>query len=157
VAERPLRDRIDVAVGAEQGRYQEGAAEQALGVAHGGGGDVDAGALRRERRHIGGDHHGRHIAGANLLAADIDAKPLEHALQGLLGEWRVVERIAGTVEADHKAIADQLVLTNTLDIREVLDARSRSRARPRARQHRQRNQRRPKRPLHLLLPKRSDG
>jgi hypothetical protein len=101
--------------------------------------------------------YGRHVAGANLLAADIDAEPLEHALQGLLGERRVVERIAGTVEADHEAIANQLVLANTLDIREVLDARSRSRARPCACQHRQRNERRPKRPLHLLLPKRSDG
>ena len=33
----------------------------------------DAGALSREGRHIGGDHYGRHIAGANLLGADIDA------------------------------------------------------------------------------------
>ena len=122
---------------------------------NGRGGNVDAGALCSERRHVGSDHHGGHVAGADLLAADIDAKPLQHALQGLLGERRVVEGVAGAVEADHEAIANQLVLANALDIRQVLDARSRSRARARARQQSQ--QRRPKRPLHLLLPKRSDG
>src|ERR1700726_3277869 len=47
---------------------------QALGVAHGGRGDVDAGALGGERRQIGRDHHRGDVAGADLLAADIDAE-----------------------------------------------------------------------------------
>ena len=47
--ERPLGDCIDVAVGAEQRRYQEGAALQALGVAQRRHRHVDARALGAER------------------------------------------------------------------------------------------------------------
>ncbi len=129
--QRALRDRIDIAVGAEQRRDQQRAAFEALGVAHGGGGDVDAGALGGERRQVGGDHDGGDVAGADLLAADIDAKPFQHRLQRLLGERRVVERVAGAVEPDDEPIADQLVLPHALDIGEVFDARRRRRRRTR--------------------------
>jgi hypothetical protein len=123
--EQALRHRINVAVSAKERRHQQGAAKQALGVAHGRGGDVDAGTLRGERRHVGNDHHGRHVAGANLLAADVDAQAFQHALQGLLGERRVVERVAGAVKADDdEPIADQLVLPNAFDIRQILDPRN---------------------------------
>ncbi len=123
--DRALADRIDVAVGAEQRRDQQRAALQALGVAERGDGDVDPGALGAEGRQVGGHHHGGDVAGAQVLAADIDAEPLEHRLQRLLGEGDVVERVAGAVEADHEAVADQLVLPHALDIGEVLDARRR--------------------------------
>ena len=121
--DRALRHRIDVAVGAEQRRHQQGAALQALGVAERRDGDVDAGALGAERRQVGGHHHGRDVAGAELGAADVDAEPLQHRLQRLLGEGDVVERVAGAVEADDEAVADQLVLAHALDVGEVLDAR----------------------------------
>ena len=49
------------------------------------------------------------------------------AVQRLLGEGDVVERVAGAIEADDEAIADQLVLAHALDIGEVLDARGRAR------------------------------
>jgi hypothetical protein len=51
---------------------------------------------------------------------------LEHRLQRLLGEGDVVEGVAGAVEADDEAVADELVLPNALDIGEVLDARGRA-------------------------------
>ncbi len=38
------------------------------------------------------------------------------------GERDVVEGVAGAVEADHEAIADELVLAHALDVGEVLDA-----------------------------------
>ena len=60
-----------------------------------------------------------------VCAADVDAEPLQHRLQRLLGEGDVVEGVAGAVEADHQAIADELVLAHALDIGEVLDARRR--------------------------------
>ena len=125
--ERALGDRVDVAVGAEERRHQKGAAEQAFGIAHGRGGDVDARPLGGEGRQVGGDHHRGDVAGADLLAADVDAEPLQHALQGLLGERRIVEGIAGAVEADDQAITDELVLANALDIGEVFDTRGRRR------------------------------
>ena len=139
--ERALGHRIDVAVGAEQRRDQKRAAEQALGVAHGRGGDVDARSLGRERRQVGGDHDRGDVAGADLLAANVDAEPLQHALQGLLGERRVIERIAGAVEADDQAIADQLVLADALDTGEVFNTRRRRRRRHGARKNHQRDER----------------
>ena len=60
------------------------------------------GALGAERRQVGGHHDGRD---AQRLAADVDAKPLQHRLQGLLGEGDVVERVAGAAEADHQPVA----------------------------------------------------
>ena len=123
--DRALRHRIDVAVGAEQRRDQKRAALQALGVAERRDGDVDARALGAERRQVGGHHHGGDVAGADLGAADVDAEPLQHRLQRLLGERDVVERVAGAVEADDEAVADQLILAHALDIGEVLDARRR--------------------------------
>lgn len=48
--ERALSDRVDVAVGAEQRRDQQGAAAQVLGVAQRGDGDVHARALGGEGR-----------------------------------------------------------------------------------------------------------
>ena len=128
--ERALRHRVDVAVGAEQRRDQQRAALQALGVAERRDGDVDAGALRAEGRQVGRHHHGRDVAGAQRLAADVDAEPFEHRVQRLLGERDIVERVAGAVEADDQAVADQLVLAHALDIGEVLDARRRAGAPP---------------------------
>ena len=123
--DRALADRIDVAVGGEQRRDQQHAALQALGVAERGDGNVYPGALGAEGRQVGGHHHGGDVAGAQVLAADIDAEPLEHRLQRLLGEGDVVERVAGAVEPDHEAVTDKLVLPHTLDIGEVFDARRR--------------------------------
>ena len=110
-----------------------------------------------ERRQVGGDHDGGDVAGADLLAADVDAEPLQHGLQGLLGERGVVERVAGAVEADDEAVAEQLVLPDTLDVGEVLDARCRRRGRSGTGQQHQRGERGFQRPSHLLLPKRSDS
>jgi hypothetical protein len=50
-------------------------------------------------------------------------------LQGLLGEGRIIERIACAVEADDQALAQQLVLPHALDIGEVFNARRRCRRR----------------------------
>ena len=84
--DRALRDRIDVAVGAEQRGDQQGSALQALGIAERRNRHVDAGALGAERRQIARHHDGRHVSGADGGAADVDAEPLQHGLQRLLGE-----------------------------------------------------------------------
>ncbi len=110
----------------------------------------------REGRQIGGDHDRGDVAGAQLLAADVDAEPLQHALQRLLGERRIVERVAGAVEADDEAVTDELVLADAFDAGEVFDARRRRRRSDGAGEYRQRGKRDPRRPFHLLLPKRLD-
>jgi hypothetical protein len=68
-----------------------------------------------------------------------DAHALEHRLQRLLGEGNVVEGVAGAVEADDEAVADQLVLPHAFDVGEVLDSRRRAHGQ---RGQRQRHQRR---------------
>ncbi len=124
--DRALRHRIDVAVGAEQRGDEQGAALQVLGIAERGDGDVHPGALGAERRQVAGHHHGGDVAGADGGAADVDAHALEHRLQRLLGEGDVVQGVAGAVEADDEAVADQLVLPHALDIGEILDPRGRA-------------------------------
>ena len=136
--DRALRHRIDVAVGAEQGSDEQGSALQVLGVAERGHRDVHPRALGAERRQIAGDHDGGDVAGADGGAADIDAHALEHRLQRLLGEGDVVQGVAGAVEADDEAVADQLVLPHALDVGEILDPGGRGRRRRGQRQRRQR-------------------
>src|SRR6266436_6491125 len=114
--DRALRHRIDVAVGAEQGGDEQGAALQILRIAERGDRDVHPGALGAERGQIAGHHHGGDVAGADGGAADIDAHALEHRLQRLFGEGNVVQGVAGAVEADYQAVADQLVLPHAFDV-----------------------------------------
>ena len=113
--DRALGDRIDLAVGAEERRDEQGAALQRLRVAERRDGDVEARALGREGRQVRRHHHGGDVGGAQVRAAGVDAEALEHRLQRLLGEGRVVEGVAGAVEADHEAVADELVLAHALD------------------------------------------
>ena len=147
-----MRHRIDVAVGAEQGGDEQGAALQALGVAERGHRDVHPGALSGESRQVPGHHHRGDVAGADGGAADVDAHAFQHRLQRLLGERNIVERVASAVEADHKAVADQLVLAHALDIGEILDPRGRVRCRRRYRQRDHRKRDSPNYPKHPLLP-----
>jgi hypothetical protein len=101
--------------------------------------NVYAGALGGEGRQVAGHHHGRDVAGADGGAANVDAHAFQHRLQRLLGEGDVVEGVAGAVEADHEAVADQLVLPHAFDVREILDPRGRV---GRRHQRRQRDKRR---------------
>ncbi len=95
---------------------------QALGVAQRADRNVDAGALGREGGQVGRHHHGGDVLGLHRGAAGIDAKALEHGLQALLRERRVLEAVARAVEADHQAVADQHVVADALDLDQVLDA-----------------------------------
>ena len=53
------------------------------------------------------------------------------ACSDCLVKGALLRRVAGAVEADHEAIADELVLAHALDRREILDARERRRGRRR--------------------------
>jgi len=79
--------------------------------------------LGSEGGQAGRHHHGGDVLGLHGFAAGVDAQPLQHGLDGLLGERRVLQRIAGAVEADHQAVADQHVLPDALDIGQILDPR----------------------------------
>ncbi len=121
--DRPLRHAIHLAIGAEHRRHQQRAAGEVLGIAQGGDGDVEPAAAAREGRQLRGDDHRRQVLGLQLgfLVAGVDAEPLQHADQRLAGEHGGIELVAGAVQPDHQAVADELVLADALDIGDVLD------------------------------------
>ena len=130
--ERTLRHRVDLVVGGHQRGEHQRPAGQRGGIAERGDGDVDARALADEGRQLGGDDDGRDIARARLGVAHVDAHAVEHRLQRLLGERRVAQGVAGAVEADDQAVADELVGAHALHRDDVLDARTRQDGRGRA-------------------------
>ena len=118
-----MADGVDLAIGAEQRRHQEGAAEQAFRVAQRADGDVDARALACERRKNRRYHHRGDVLGVESAVGRLDAHAVEHGLQALLGEMPRLQRVAGVVEADDQAVTDQLVLAHAFEINDVLDTR----------------------------------
>ena len=52
------------------------------------------GALGREGGKTGRHHHGGDVLGLHGLAAGVDAQPLQHGLQALLGEGGVAQAVA---------------------------------------------------------------
>ena len=121
--ERSLADRVDLAIGAVQRGDEQKAAPQRLGVTQRAHRDVHARALAGERRQRGGDHHRGDVLGREVETARADPEALEHRLQALLGEGGVAQRVAGAVEADHQAVADQKVVAHPFEIGDVLEAR----------------------------------
>ncbi len=121
--EGALRHGVHFAIGGEQRRDQQRAAGQVGGIAKRRHRDVDPAAAARECRKIGGHHHGGDVLGLQfgLLVAGVDAEALQHADEQFTGEHGVVELVAGVVQADDKAVADELVLPHALDVGDVLD------------------------------------
>ena len=119
---RALGNGIGLAIGAKQGRDQKRAALERGRIAHGRDRNVEARALCGKGRQIGGDHHGGNICRAHRLAAGVDPHALEHGDHRLAGEGRIVEAVAGAVEAHDQPVADQLVVAHALDLDDILDA-----------------------------------
>ena len=122
--ERPLRDRIDLAVGAHERGNEENTALKVGCVAKRAHGHIYMCALRGEWRKVGGNHDGGHIVGFEGGAARVDAEAFQHADEALLGEGGLAERVAGAVQADDQAIAHQHVVAHALHIDDILDARA---------------------------------
>ena len=51
----------------------------------------------------------------------VETQVLEHRLHGLLGEGRIAQGVAGPLQADHEAIADQLAVMRAAQDRNILD------------------------------------
>ena len=119
--DRPLRDCVDLSVGAAQGSHQQHAALQIAGIADGGGGDIDFRAGLRERLQRAGHHHGRHVGDADGVGGNRDAHPLQHVGQTLSAEDGG-PLVAGAGEPDHQPIADELVVANAFDGDQIFQA-----------------------------------
>src|SRR5208282_5939962 len=62
------------------------------------------------------------VAVAQRGAAHVDAHAVEHRLDRLFGERNVAQRIAGALQADHQAVADELIVARAAQRGDVLDA-----------------------------------
>ncbi len=124
--DRALRHRIDLSVGAAHRRQQQRAAHQRRRVAHRRHRDVNPCAARGKRRQFGGDHHRRDIARAQIGVAHVHAHAVHHRLQRLAGERRILQSVAGALQSDHEAVADELIVAHALDRSDVLDPHRRA-------------------------------
>ncbi|MDT4842737.1 hypothetical protein FQZ97_766500 [compost metagenome] len=117
-----LGNGVDLAVGALERRHQQGAAAQALGVAHGGHHHVQRLAGPGECRQRRGDHDGRHVLQLHIAAGGHgNAQLRQHVGQALLGERRLAHLVTAAVQAHDQTVADQLVAAHALDRGQVLE------------------------------------
>ena len=117
-----LRVGVDEAVGRRELGEQQRAAHQRARVAERGDGDVEARADVHAGGQVGGDDHRGDVAVGQRAAADVDAHAVEHRAERLLGERRAAQRVAGSRQADHQAVADQLAVARAAQGGDVLDA-----------------------------------
>jgi hypothetical protein len=59
--------------------------------------------------------------GLHDLPAGIGAQSFEHGLDALLGEGRVYQAVAGAVQAHDQPVANQHIVTDALNLDQVLD------------------------------------
>src|SRR5690606_6550144 len=105
-----LGNGIDVAVDPFQRRHQQAAATQALGVADGRNRDVDGLARLGERRQVRVNGNRRDVLQLDVATRrHLDAELRQHVVEGLHRERRLRGLVTAAVEADHQAVANQLV------------------------------------------------
>jgi hypothetical protein len=124
-----LSDRVDLTVGTGERRHDQRTAAQGGCIAQRTDVHVDAAARAGKGRQVGSNHHSRRILRIGLTALRGNAKILQHRAHGLFRERRGTEAIAGALETDDQAIADQLVVASSLQGRDVLDSRGHGRCR----------------------------
>jgi hypothetical protein len=119
---RTLGHRVDLAIRTEERGDEQRATGQRLGVTQCAGRDVDPRTLTGERRQGRRHHDGSDVLGVEVGAAGAHAQALEHGNEALLGEVRVAQGVAGAVQADDEAVADEHVVAHALEARDILDA-----------------------------------
>ena len=124
---RALCARVDDAVRALELSEKQRPAHQRRRVAERRDRYVDTRSGLDAGRQIRRDDDRRDIPVAQLDAMHIEAKVLQHSLDGLLGERRVAKRVARALQADHEPIADELAVPSAAQNRNVLDASRRGR------------------------------
>ncbi len=117
-----MRDRINLAVAGPQRRHDKRAAEKACRVADGGDVDVDLRSGPCKRRQCRGDDNGGDIPGPEIFALHVDAKPFKKPGKYFLRIRRISETVARAVQADHEAIADEIVRPHAFDCDNILQA-----------------------------------
>ncbi len=117
-----MRHGIDLAIRAEQGRLQEHAALQTLGVAHGSHIHIQPRARFLEGRNIGRHYDNGHVFGGERRGGNGEAEALQHIGNRLEGLHRIFVAVAR--EANDEAVAGQLVVAHAGNDGDVLDARA---------------------------------
>jgi hypothetical protein len=79
--------------------------------------------IAREGGQVGRDHDRGDVLGLELdrLVGGVDPQPLQHPDQRLARKYRIVKLVAGVVQANDEAVADELVGPDPLDVGDVLN------------------------------------
>ncbi len=119
--DRALRARVDRSIGRLKLGEQQRSAHQRRRVAEGRDGDVEPRGRLHSCGEIRGDDDRGDIAVAERGAVDVKTQVREHRLDGLLGERRVAQGVAGPLQTNHEAIADKLSVARAAQDRDILD------------------------------------
>ena len=117
-----MRHGVDLSIRSDQGRLQEHAALQALGIAHRRHRHVQASATLHESPNVGGDHHRSDVLGLEGGRGHIDPKSLQHVGDALNGENQVLVAVPG--QSHDQSVAGQLVIASAGEHRQVFNART---------------------------------
>jgi hypothetical protein len=116
-----LSNGIDVAIDPLQGRHQQAAAAQTLGITDGRYGDVDGLPRLGEGWQLGMNRHRGDVLQLDIAAGrHLDAELRQHVVEGLHGERCLGGLVTAAIQANDKAIADQLVAAHTVNGRDIL-------------------------------------
>src|SRR5690606_363472 len=95
-------------------------------IAQGRNGYIDTRAGLNERRHVGRDDHGSDIVGPGPPPLGGNSEILQHGAYGLLREGSVPQAVAGSFQANHEPVSDELIVTRGKKIHDIFDARGRT-------------------------------
>ena len=127
LGDRPARDDrslchgIDLSIRGIQGRHDQCAAQQALGIANRRNRHVDLAAGSGEGRKRGGHENRGHVLGAELFTGYVHTQTFKDVRHDLFGEGGISYSVAGSVQADHETMTHEIVPANTVKLNQVLD------------------------------------
>ena len=117
-----LGNGVDLAIGALEGRHDQRTPAKAFRIGDGRNGDVQGLPSASEGRQISGDHHRRHVVELELRPLGHgDTELNQHVLQTLHGKGRLDRLIPRTGEAHHQSVAHELVISDPIDTRQILN------------------------------------
>ncbi|SRR5258708_27253240 len=117
-SERALRGGVDLAVCAVERGQQQHATFQTLGVANRSYGNVHGRSGTGKGRQVRSDEYGSYILDPHGVRGNLHAHALQNSGQGLDGEDRLLF-VAGAVQSDDHAVADQGIFTHAFDTGEI--------------------------------------
>ncbi len=113
--QRPLRLSINLPIGGAEGGEQQHPANDALGIAHRGHGDVELHSGTSKWRQIGGDKDGGYIFYDHHAGRDLYSHAGQRIGQCLHGKERLLS-VAGAGQTNDQTVSDQLIFAHPFNL-----------------------------------------